>query len=144
MAEKQSETRAERTLAEVGRLAAEGGNADEFNRTFALAAERRQLLDALVRRRRKQGWSQERLAKELHTSQPTISAIEHGRKDSRLWTLMRMADALGCRINLELTERSAEGGDEPSAGPSFYDTKPPSGTYTVTEPARGYVTGAET
>lgn len=85
--------------------AAAGPSVDEarvYTRTRQLTAARRALLDALVERRRSLNLSQSDLARRLDTTQSAISAIEQGRKDSRLWTLLRMAEALDCYIDFDL------------------------------------------
>jgi len=46
--------------------------------------------------RMKKGWSQQRLADEMGTSQPQVARIESGRLDPQLSTLRKLSAALGC------------------------------------------------
>ena len=48
--------------------------------------------------RRRRGLSQEELARRAGTSQPVISAYEHGRRDPSVGTLRRMIEAAGERL----------------------------------------------
>ena len=60
--------------------------------------------------RRRKGLSQAELAARAGTSQPVISAYEHGRRDPTTRTLRRLVAAAGSRLELRL-------GDEPSEIP---------------------------
>jgi hypothetical protein len=55
----------------------------------------------IVRQRR--GLSQEELARLAGTSQPVISAYEHGRRDPTFGTLRRLVEATGERLQLNAT-----------------------------------------
>ncbi len=59
--------------------------------------------DELAARRRSLGLSQAEVARRMGTSQPAIARLEAGGTNARLSTLHRFAEALGCRINVELT-----------------------------------------
>ena len=56
--------------------------------------------DLLVWARRRSGLSQETLAKKSHTSRPTLSAYEHGRKTPSLATAERIVEAAGFAFDL--------------------------------------------
>jgi uncharacterized protein len=57
---------------------------------------------ALIRKvRRRQGLSQAELALRAGTSQPVISAYEHGRRDPGFETLRRLVEAGGERLHLD-------------------------------------------
>ncbi|MDZ7732633.1 MAG: helix-turn-helix transcriptional regulator [Acidimicrobiia bacterium] len=60
-----------------------------------------QLLRAV---RRRQGLSQAQLAERAGTSQPVISAYEHGRRDPRARTLGRLVAAAGERLELRVAQ----------------------------------------
>lgn len=94
----------ERRQGRVFSTATDEPDARAYVQTKRLAQTRRALLDALVARRKQLDKSQGEIASLLNTTQSAISAIEQGRKDSRLWTLLRMAEALGCYIHFELKE----------------------------------------
>ena len=59
--------------------------------------------------RRRQGLSQADLARRAGTSQPVISAYEHGRRDPSFGTLERLVEAAGERLRI--------GADAGSHGP---------------------------
>jgi uncharacterized protein len=50
--------------------------------------------------RRRRGLTQEELARRAGTSQPVISAYEHGRRDPTVGTLRRMIEAAGERLRV--------------------------------------------
>jgi len=54
----------------------------------------------IARLRKTRGWSQSDLANRLGTSQPSIARIEQGRTLPSLRTLLRIADALGVRLEV--------------------------------------------
>jgi transcriptional regulator with XRE-family HTH domain len=66
----------------------------------------------LKQRRKEKGWTQEKLALEVGVSSSEISHNESGRRDPKLGTLERLAEALGisCRELIKLAEelRAAE------------------------------------
>lgn len=53
--------------------------------------------------RRRHGLSQAELARRAGTSQPVISAYEHGRRDPTYETLRRLVEAGGDRLHLDAT-----------------------------------------
>lgn len=52
----------------------------------------------LVRARREAGLTQDEVARRAHTSRPTLSAYEHGRKSPTLETTERLLEATGHRL----------------------------------------------
>lgn len=52
----------------------------------------------LVRARKESGLSQEEVARRAHTSRPTLSAYEHGRKSPTMETAQRVLDSLGFEL----------------------------------------------
>ena len=62
--------------------------------------------------RRRRGLSQDELARRAGTSQPVISAYEHGRRDPTVGTLRRMIEAAGEQL---LVTASAPEPDQPPA-----------------------------
>jgi transcriptional regulator with XRE-family HTH domain len=56
--------------------------------------------DLLRTVRRRRGLSQAELARRAGTSQPVISAYEHGRRDPTVGTLRRLIEATGERLQL--------------------------------------------
>ncbi|WP_213451442.1 helix-turn-helix domain-containing protein [Rhizomonospora bruguierae] len=69
-----------------------------------LDRERRDLLAALVARRRAAGLSQDEVAGRMGTSQPAVARLEAGQVDARMSTVQRYADAIGVRLRLGLTD----------------------------------------
>ena len=72
--------------------------------------QRRDVVDDLVRTRRKLGLSQSEVAARMGTSQSAVGRLESGGGDLRLSTLQRYAAALGrdLRVRLSRTARSDE------------------------------------
>ncbi len=59
--------------------------------------------------RLKKGWSQKRLAQELHTSQPHVARIESGCEDLRVSTVKKLAVALGVTVNQVISAMEVSG-----------------------------------
>ncbi len=59
----------------------------------------------LMRARTAAGLTQAQLAERAHTSQPVISAYEHGRRDPSVTTLRRLIAATGADLDLGVTTR---------------------------------------
>jgi len=55
--------------------------------------------------RRRQGLTQADLARRMGTSQPVISAYEHGRRDPTYQTLRKLVEAGGERLQLDAAPR---------------------------------------
>jgi transcriptional regulator with XRE-family HTH domain len=69
---------------------------------------------ALIRAvRRRNGLTQRELARRAGTTQPVVSAYEHGRRDPSLGTLRRLVEAAGERVVLDARP---PGPDVPPAG----------------------------
>jgi transcriptional regulator with XRE-family HTH domain len=62
--------------------------------------------------RQRRGLTQAALARRAGTSQPVISAYEHGRRDPTVGTLERLIDAAGERLRIDA--RAATGGPPPA------------------------------
>lgn len=58
--------------------------------------------------RRRAGLTQAQLARRAGTSQPVISAYEHGRRDPSIETLRRLVGATGAELTLGLTTGDAD------------------------------------
>ena len=61
--------------------------------------------DAIARRRAKLGLSQRELAELTGTTQSAIARLESGSRAPRLDTLLRVAGALGCELDVRLRPR---------------------------------------
>lgn len=61
------------------------------------------LVVALRTKRRKKGYTQEKLAQLSHLPRTTITKVESGSRNTTLETLMTMARALGSTVELRLT-----------------------------------------
>jgi transcriptional regulator with XRE-family HTH domain len=64
--------------------------------------------------RRRRGLTQAELAKRAGTSQPVVSAYEHGRRDPSISTLRRLVEASGERLVLDAML--------PDSSPAYLDT----------------------
>lgn len=62
----------------------------------------------LVRARTRAGLTQAQLAARARTSQPVISAYEHGRRDPSVTTLRRLVAATGADLELRVGERNQD------------------------------------
>ena len=70
-----------------------------------ISEQRRDVVDDLVRARRKLGLSQTEVAARMGTSQSAVARLESGDGDVRLSSLQRYADALGRDLRLRLARR---------------------------------------
>jgi transcriptional regulator with XRE-family HTH domain len=63
-----------------------------------------ELLDVLLKARKRAKMTQEDVAKKMHVSRPVISRIESAstRHSPRISTLRRYAKALGCKLEIKL------------------------------------------
>lgn len=61
--------------------------------------------DVLVKARSRAGMTQGELASRARTSQPVISAYEHGRRDPSVTTLRRLIAATGAELRLVVMPR---------------------------------------
>ncbi|WP_167344584.1 helix-turn-helix domain-containing protein [Amycolatopsis thermoflava] len=68
-----------------------------------MATEPHTLVAELVATRKRLGISQEEIADRMGMQRPQVSMFETGRREPRLSTLMRYADALGARLGIEVT-----------------------------------------
>lgn len=66
--------------------------------------------------RRRRGLTQADLARRAGTSQPVISAYEHGRRDPTFGTLERLVEAAGER--LRISAEVGAGGPPPTSDPA--------------------------
>jgi transcriptional regulator with XRE-family HTH domain len=74
-------------------------------RELLVAWLRRPALDvseAIMRLRRLRGLTQEELAERIGTQQPAIARIERGASNTTLATLVKLADALGTTVRIDL------------------------------------------
>ncbi|MBF0275637.1 MAG: helix-turn-helix transcriptional regulator [Nitrospinae bacterium] len=75
----------------------------EFKKTWDEESLKVQVAIRVHESRKKKGFSQEKLAKEAHTTQKVISKIEHGEVSIGLDLLQRIAHVLDFRVNLSLS-----------------------------------------
>jgi transcriptional regulator with XRE-family HTH domain len=64
--------------------------------------------EVLRRARQRQGITQRELANRAGTSQPVVSAYEHGRRDPSIGTLARLVAATGERLVVDLAPPSSD------------------------------------
>jgi predicted transcriptional regulator len=67
-----------------------------------MAARRRELIDELVRARKRSGLSQTDVAARMGTSQSAVARLETGELDARLSTLERYAAALSHTVDWQV------------------------------------------
>lgn len=72
----------------------------------------------ISRARQRAGLTQAELARRAGTSQPVISAYEHGRRDPSVTTLRRLISATGAELELGVTSR-----DHGGVPPALTDTQ---------------------
>src|SRR5436190_5244281 len=63
--------------------------------------------------RRRRGLTQAELARRAGTSQPVVSAYEHGRRDPSVSTLRKLVHAAGAELVLDIAPRRADGAPPP-------------------------------
>lgn len=66
-----------------------------------------QIADKVAERRLEVGLSQRELAELCGTTQSAIARLERGGRPPRIDTLLRIAEALGCELVVELAPRDA-------------------------------------
>lgn len=59
----------------------------------------------IINMRKQKGLTQKNLAKKLKISQQMISRIEKGRQNLSIATLKKIADSLGCKVDVELVNK---------------------------------------
>ena len=64
------------------------------------------IADQVSERRQEMGLSQRELAELVGTTQSAIARLERGGRPPRIDTLLRIADALECELQVELVPRS--------------------------------------
>lgn len=105
------------------RASAEGSapRARKVNRRFVDSAlQSQQILQELVRRRKRQRLSQAQVAMRMGTSQSAVARIETAGMDIRMSTLERYAAAIGHQVNFKLSRLPREGRGSrarPQSGP---------------------------
>lgn len=72
------------------------------------AEARRRMLADLVRLRKQRGITQAAIARELGTTQSSISDLETGETEPRLSTLQDYSRILGCQLGLQVTQGPLE------------------------------------
>lgn len=85
------------------------GGATEYRRPTSdprdvLRTAATRLMPQLAEMRRAFGLTQEQVAERMQTSRGYISLIETRRKDPRLSSVLRYADAIGVRVDIEITQ----------------------------------------
>lgn len=78
-------------------------NSVEVKNARASAAMYADVIDQLVSCREYLGLTQKQLAKQMRTSQSTVSEFESANADARFSTLIRYAQAVGCEMVIEIT-----------------------------------------
>jgi predicted transcriptional regulator len=71
-----------------------------------LCADPAELIDSLVRRRRRLGLSQTEVAARMRTSQSALARLESGRSDARMSTVARYAEALDADVGFAVRSRT--------------------------------------
>jgi transcriptional regulator with XRE-family HTH domain len=99
-----AERASERTIERLRERLAHVGDAGWF---FAQIAEQ------VVAQRQARGLSQAELAELCGTTQSAIARLESGGRPPRIDTLLRVANALDCRLVVELQPRTAQKGETP-------------------------------
>jgi ribosome-binding protein aMBF1 (putative translation factor) len=72
-----------------------------------------QIAEQVVAQRQARGLSQAELAELCGTTQSAIARLESGGRPPRIDTLLRVANALDCRLVVELQPRTAQKGETP-------------------------------
>jgi transcriptional regulator with XRE-family HTH domain len=67
-----------------------------------------QIAERVAERRKELGLSQAQLAELVDTTQSAIARLESGGRPPRIDTLLRIANALGCDLKVDLVPRSSD------------------------------------
>lgn len=94
----------------AGKTGAEAKGPVERLRERIVAGDRgwffAQIAERVAERRMAMGLSQRELAELVGTTQSAIARLERGGRPPRIDTLLRIAEALDCDLNVELVPRS--------------------------------------
>ena len=93
------------TLRRIRDRAAEGGRDVEETRLYA------DMAGQVAAQRAARGLSQAELASLTGTTQSAIARLESGRRAPRVDTLLRVANALDCELEVTLRPRTTAGGE---------------------------------
>ena len=90
-------------MSRIGRIRERLAHADENGWFFSKIA------DGVVEQRRARGLSQQELAELCGTTQSAIARLESGGRPPRIDTLLRIANALDCELQVRLKPRTKGG-----------------------------------
>lgn len=96
-------------MSRIERLRGRLAHANEHGWFFAKIA------DEVAEQRRARGLSQQELADLCATTQSAIARLESGGRPPRIDTLLRIADALDCELDVRLRPRTKPRGDSEPA-----------------------------
>jgi transcriptional regulator with XRE-family HTH domain len=97
-------------MSRIERLRGRLAHVDEHGWFFAKIA------DQVAEQRRARGLSQQELADLCATTQSAIARLESGGRPPRIDTLLRIADALDCELDVRLRPRTKPRGDSERTG----------------------------
>lgn len=78
---------------------------DEIRAEYERLQPEFQMIDTLIKARKRRGFTQEKLAKEIGTKQSVISRLETGRGNPSLSFLKKLAQALDKRLEVKFISR---------------------------------------
>jgi transcriptional regulator with XRE-family HTH domain len=80
----------------------------KYRKAYEALEEEFALAKAVIRARNRAGLTQEKLARKMGTTQPTVARLESGRTRPSMRTLQRLATATGSRLLISFEPRHAK------------------------------------
>jgi transcriptional regulator with XRE-family HTH domain len=77
----------------------------KYRQAYEALEEEFALAKAVIRARNRAGLTQEKLARKMGTTQPTVARLESGRTIPSMRTLQRLATATGSRLQISFQPR---------------------------------------
>jgi len=76
------------------------------NEAFIASANElyRRLTEEIARRRKEYGWTQQELAKRAGVGRAQVRLFEQGKRRLSVVNLIKLANALGCRLRMEIQD----------------------------------------
>lgn len=95
-------------MARISELHKKWMHEPKYRKAYEALEEEFALAKAVIRARNRAGLTQEKLARKMGTTQPTVARLESGRTRPSMRTLQRLATATGSRLLISFEPRHAK------------------------------------